>query len=75
MSYKEAVADFDGIPAIVETSVLFDEIIAFDLVAGISGSIISTTDYDFMKRNMNLQKWYRYEYIYKFNSIFRFQIK
>ena len=27
VSYKEAVADFDGIPAIVETSVLFDEII------------------------------------------------
>ena len=56
VSYKEAVADFDGIPAIVETSVLFDEIIAFDLVAGISGSIISTTDYDFMKKKHELTK-------------------
>ena len=56
VSYKEAVADFDGIPAIVETSVLFDEIIAFDLVTGISGSIISTTDYDFMKKKHELTK-------------------
>lgn len=54
VDYKNELKNFAGIPAIIETSILFDDIIALDGVDGISGQIISNMDYDFMKKKHEL---------------------
>lgn len=54
VDYKNELKNFAGIPVIIETSILFDDIIALDGVDGISGQIISNMDYDFMKKKHEL---------------------
>ena len=56
VDFKEELKNFAGITAIIETSVLFDDIIALEGVGGISGQILSSVEYDFMKKKHELSK-------------------
>lgn len=50
------IEDFAGIPAILEMSENFDDMIGSPAVLGITGICVSNLDYDFMKKKVELSK-------------------
>lgn len=50
------IEDFAGIPAILEMSEDFGDMIGNDAVLGITGICVSNLDYDFMKKKVELSK-------------------
>ncbi len=50
------ISDFAGIPAILEMSENFDDMIGNEAVLGVTGVCVSSPDYDFMKKKTELSK-------------------